>query len=164
MRMDFDRFDNAHDETLLKRRPWYVLAVALLLLSAVTRQPIAFLAALFAFVIASVPEIWYRLALRHLALCQQVNQKYAFFGETLTLSISVENQKLLPLPWLEIEDEIPEHLTLLTGHSSSGLQSQPGDAGEHLLSLAFPTRDAALPVPLQRSWGLYLWPGNRAQR
>jgi len=118
MRMDFDRFDNAHDETLLKRRPWYVLAVALLLLSAVTRQPIAFLAALFAFVIASVPEIWYRLALRHLALCQQVNQKYAFFGETLTLSISVENQKLLPLPWLEIEDEIPEHLTLLTGHSS----------------------------------------------
>src|SRR6266568_3065035 len=118
IRMDTDRFNKTRDETLLKRRPWYALAVALLLLSAVTRQPIAFLAALFAFVIASVPEIWYRLALRHLALRQQVNQRYAFFGETLTLSISVENQKLLPLPWLELEDEIPEHLTLLTGHTS----------------------------------------------
>ena len=51
MTVDTDRFKNSRDETLLKRRPWYILAVILLLLSAVTRQPIAFLAALFAFVI-----------------------------------------------------------------------------------------------------------------
>src|SRR5436305_1165511 len=66
MTVDTDRFNNSRDETLLKRRPWYVLAVILLFLSAITRQPIAFLAALFAFVIGFVPEIWYRTALRHL--------------------------------------------------------------------------------------------------
>src|SRR5438045_8743984 len=106
--METDRENFAHDETLLARRPWYVLAAALLLLSAVAHQPLAFLAALFALVIGLVPEIWYRSALRHLRIRQQVSAPRAFVGETLTLAISVDNPKLLPLPWLEIEDEIPE--------------------------------------------------------
>ena len=117
MVMDADRFNDARDETLIKRRPWYVLAVALLILSAFTRQPIAFLAAIFAFVIGIVPELWYRYALRDLVIHQRVNRKRAFFGEAVTLSISVENQKLLPLPWLEVEDEIPIQLPLLTGRA-----------------------------------------------
>lgn len=115
--MDTDLLNNFRDETLIKRRPWYVLAAALLLLSALTRQPIAFLAAVFAFVIGIVPEIWYRYALRHLVIRQWVSQKRAFFGEAVTLSISVENQKLLLLPWLEVEDEIPIQLPLLTGRA-----------------------------------------------
>ena len=115
--MDTDRFNDARDETLVKRRPWYVLAVALFVLSAITRQPIAFLAAVFALVIGIVPELWYRYALRNLVIHKQVSQKRAFFGESVTLSISVENQKLLPLPWLEVEDEIPIQLPLLTGRA-----------------------------------------------
>src|SRR6266568_6243667 len=115
--MDTDRFNDARDETLVKRRPWYVLAAALLVLSAITRQPIAFLAALFALIIGIVPELWYRSALRDLVIRQRVSQKRAFFGEAVTLSISVENQKLLPLPWLEVEDEIPIQLPLLTGRA-----------------------------------------------
>ena len=54
--MDADRFNDARDETLIKRRPWYVLAAALLILSAITRQPIAFLAAIFALLLALFPS------------------------------------------------------------------------------------------------------------
>ena len=106
------------DDTLIKRRPWYFLAALLLIFSILAHQPIAFLAALFALVIGLVPEIWYRYALRSLVFRQQLSQPRAFFGETLTLSITVENQKILLLPWLEVEDEIPEHLSLLTGHTT----------------------------------------------
>jgi uncharacterized protein (DUF58 family) len=106
------------DDTLSKRRPWYVLAVLLLIFSILAHQAIAFLAALFALVIGVVPEIWYRYALRNLVFRQQISQPRAFFGETVTLSITVENQKILPLPWLEVEDEIPEYLSLLTGRAT----------------------------------------------
>ncbi len=107
--MDTDRFfgPQFRDDTLLKRRPWYVLAVALFLLSALAHVPVAFLAGLFVLVIGLVPEIWYRSALHHLTMEQRVSQRYLFFGENVTLSISAENKKLLPLPWLEVEDEIP---------------------------------------------------------
>jgi uncharacterized protein (DUF58 family) len=110
------------DETLVKRRPWYLLAAILLLLSIITRQPIAFLAAIFILVLALVPEIWYRYALRDLLVQHQLNQKRAFFGDTITLSLRIENQKLLPLPWLEIEDEMPMQLPLLTGKATTSFK------------------------------------------
>jgi len=115
--MDTDLTYN-RDDTLIKRRPWYFLAALLLIFSILAHQPIAFLAALFTLVIGLVPEIWYRYALRSLIFRQQFSQPRAFFGETITLSISVENQKILPLPWLEVEDELPEQLPLLTGRAS----------------------------------------------
>ncbi len=115
--MDTD-LTNTQDDTLLKRRPWYVLAAILLIFSLLAHQPIAFLAALFALVLGLVPDIWYRYALRSLVVRQRLSQPRAFFGETVTLSIIVENQKLLPLPWLEVEDEIPEQLPLVSGRAA----------------------------------------------
>jgi uncharacterized protein (DUF58 family) len=95
------------DEQLLKsRRPWYFLAAALLLLSLLLRQPLIFLAAAFMLIVASVPELWYRQALRHLLVKQQVNQRNLFFGEEVILSTRIENQKILPLPWLQVENKI----------------------------------------------------------
>jgi uncharacterized protein (DUF58 family) len=114
--MDAD-IQSLRDDTLLNRRPWYVLAAILLIVSALTRQPLAFLMALFALVIGLVPELWYRFALRNLVVRQQLDRRRVFFGEITTLSLSVENQKLLALPWLEVEDEIPVQVTLLTGHA-----------------------------------------------
>lgn len=115
--MDTDRFFH-RDETLIKRRPWYVLAIALFVLSALTHQSVVFFVALFALVIGALPEMWYRHALHHLVVRQCVSMRRVFPGEKITLSISVENQKVLPLPWLEIEDEIPASMTLVTGRAS----------------------------------------------
>jgi uncharacterized protein (DUF58 family) len=120
--MDTDRFFDSqfrNDETLLKRRPWYFLAGTLFLVSAFTHVPVVFLAGLFVLVIGLVPELWYRCALNHLTIHQQTNQHMLFFGEHVTLSLRVENRKVLPLPWLEVEDEIPSLVTVLTGHASA---------------------------------------------
>jgi uncharacterized protein (DUF58 family) len=79
----------------------------------VTQQPLVFVATLFILLIALVPEIWYRYALRHLEVRQEVDQQHLFFGEEVTLSMSIENQKLLPLPWLSVDDPIAPALTVL---------------------------------------------------
>ena len=88
-----------HDQSLLTRwRIWYFLALALLAISLIGQQPIAFLAAFFVSLIAFVPDYWYRQALRHLVFTQAVSQHNVFFGDEVTLSMSIENQKFLPLP------------------------------------------------------------------
>ncbi len=115
--MDTDRLFN-RDETLLRQRPWYVLALALFLLAAFTGHPVIFLFAFFALIVGIIPELWYRNALSHLVIRQHVSQHRVFPGEKVVLSITVENQKLLPLSWLEVKDEIPSSVTLLTGHAS----------------------------------------------
>ena len=102
------------DKDILRhRRPWYFLSFFLLLVGVVTRQPLVFVATLFTLLIALVPDVWYRNALRHLAIRQEVDQQHLFFGEEVTLSISIENRKLLPLPSLVVEDSIAPALTVL---------------------------------------------------
>jgi uncharacterized protein (DUF58 family) len=106
------------EETLLKRRPWYLLAAGLLTLSAFTREPLVLLCALLTLVIGLVPEIWYRRGFHRLTIRQQAHPPALIFGAEGVLTISVENYKLLPLPWLEIETELPASLTPLNARSA----------------------------------------------
>ena len=102
------------DQDILRyRRPWYFLAVFLLLAGVITPQPLIFVATLFTLLVALVPELWYRYALHHIAVQQEVDQQHLFFGEEVTLSIRIENQKLLLLPSLYVEDSITPALTIL---------------------------------------------------
>lgn len=103
-----------YNRALLKqRRSWYYLALALFVLSILTRQPLVVLAGVFTLLIGLVPDIWFRLALRHLIVRQSVDHEHLFFGEKVTLSISVENRKFLPLPWLQVEDAVTPPLTVV---------------------------------------------------
>ncbi|GCE19245.1 DUF58 domain-containing protein [Dictyobacter kobayashii] len=114
--------DESTNQLLKKRRPWYYLALGLIGLSVITRQPLMVLAAIFTFLVGFVPEIWYRYSLKHLLLRQKVDHQHLFFGEQVTLSVTVENRKFLPLPWLQLENSISPPLTV-AGTRSSRLQT-----------------------------------------
>ncbi|HEX4203414.1 MAG TPA: DUF58 domain-containing protein [Ktedonobacteraceae bacterium] len=113
-------------ELFRKRRPWYLLAAALFVLSLLVQQPLVFLAALFTTIIAWIPELWYRLALRHLVVQQKVSQQHIFFGEDVTLAVSIENHKFLPLPWLQVENKITPPL-VKSRHEGRSWQLQKTD-------------------------------------
>src|SRR6266516_2931756 len=82
MKVNTDLLPINYDKELLKiRRPWYWLALLLFVFSLFTRQPPLFLAALFTILVAIVPDLWYRNALRHLVVRQYVNHRNVFFGE-----------------------------------------------------------------------------------
>jgi uncharacterized protein (DUF58 family) len=101
-------------EMLKKRRIWYIVALVLFVVSLLLQQPLLFLASLFIGLIGLVPDLWYRQGLRHLLVRQQVDQRHLFFGEDAVLSVVIENQKLLPLPWLDVENKITPPLALLS--------------------------------------------------
>ncbi|HEY7350411.1 MAG TPA: DUF58 domain-containing protein [Ktedonobacterales bacterium] len=103
------------DEQLRARRPWYIVAFVLLIASVVFHQPLVFVAGLLALTLAVVPELWYRFCFAGVIYRRQLEERRAFFGETITFRLSVENRKGLPLPWLEVEDEFPEPLKLHGG-------------------------------------------------
>lgn len=105
-------------ESHKKRRAWYLLALVLFLLSLVAQQPLIFLAAFFSLVVGIVPGYWHRHVLRHLVVRQQIIPQHLFFGEEIVLSVSIENQKLLPVSWLRFENAITPILTILAKHSS----------------------------------------------
>ena len=100
-----------------KRRLWSLGVLLLFLLGWLVQQPLVFLVALFALIVVLLPELWYRYALRHLIVRQHISEQRLFFGEDVTVVLSVENQKLLPLPLLSVENAITPLLTLLNRQS-----------------------------------------------
>ncbi len=119
MKINTELFPNNYDKKLLKRRqPWYWLALLLFVFSLISKQPLLFIVALFTFLVAIVPDLWYRNAFRHLVVRQYVNHRNVFFGEEVTLSVSIENHKFLPLPWLKVENKIAPPFALVTKRTS----------------------------------------------
>ncbi|MCL6645327.1 MAG: hypothetical protein K6U88_10195, partial [Dehalococcoidia bacterium] len=84
----------------------WVLAV-LLLLSILARQVPLFVLSLALLVAAGVSKLYERYCLTGLEYRRRFSQRAARFGDTIELEVEVVNRKLLPLAWLEIEDEIP---------------------------------------------------------
>ncbi|MBA2392401.1 MAG: DUF58 domain-containing protein [Ktedonobacteraceae bacterium] len=108
----------------LKRRPiqnlqgsptdkrWYLLSVFLLILSIPLHQPLLLLVGILLLLILAITDVWALYCFSDLHYQRQFSEQHALFGEEVTLSLFVENAKLLPLPWLEIEDTIPRLLPI----------------------------------------------------
>lgn len=63
-------------------------------------------------------RLWERYALTRIEYSRRLSSKRAFFGDELLLELEVANRKPLPLPWVEIDDEMPEEITFLKGKTT----------------------------------------------
>jgi uncharacterized protein (DUF58 family) len=97
-----------------KHRFWYLLAFLLALLGLLSQQPLVLLAALFTLIFGLVPVFWYQHALRHLVIHAAISRQEVLFGDDITISLTIENRKLLPLPWLRVDMALSPPLVILT--------------------------------------------------
>lgn len=56
---------------------------------------------------AGVSKLWSRLSLVGVHCQRQLSEQRVFPGEYVELKLRVVNRKLLPLPWIQVDDEIP---------------------------------------------------------
>jgi uncharacterized protein (DUF58 family) len=103
------------DENLLSRRPWYLVGVLILLLSLLLRMPLLIVAGLLVVVLGAVPDLWYRFCLSGVIVRRTFSARRAEIGDEVTLALRIENRKLLPLPRLEVADEVPEQGLAIRG-------------------------------------------------
>ena len=95
----------------MNRRLYYI-GLVILIASILFHQPLLVVIGLLVLVITGTTDIWATYCLRQLRYQRQFSEQRVLFGEQVTLSLSVENAKLLPLPWLEIEDTVPRALPM----------------------------------------------------
>jgi len=102
---------------------WLFITFVLLLAAVILRQVPLLLVALLFFLASGVARLWARYALERLEYGRRLSATRLFFGETVTLEIRIANRKLLPLPWVHIQDEMPEEVTFLRGKTSPSHKS-----------------------------------------
>jgi uncharacterized protein (DUF58 family) len=94
---------------------WLALIVLLLAISVALRQSLLFSICLLFLLAAGASALWQRRCLDRVEYRRHLSQPRAFFGEEVELTLELVNRKLLPLAWLEAEDEFPQPLQLVKG-------------------------------------------------
>jgi uncharacterized protein (DUF58 family) len=85
--------------------------------SLLLREAQLFVVGVILLLVATVSFIWERYCLLGLSYRRELGQVRAMFGEEVSLTLEIVNDKPLPLAWLEIEDTVPgTGLTLAPAH------------------------------------------------
>ena len=91
---------------------WLLLSAAIIVLAAILRQGTLLLVGVLLLILYGAAQIWSKYALRQVEYTRHLSSTHAFFGDEVTFEISLANRKVLPLPWVQIEEELDEHLLL----------------------------------------------------
>jgi len=110
---------------------WIALAIMLTIFGFVFRQGNLMLVAVLLLTIVPIAWLWNKLALRGLEYERIFSERRAFQGETLELTLRVSNRKLLPVGWLQVEDQFPLDVPLLDGEL---VASQSSSTVGHLVT------------------------------
>jgi len=92
---------------------WVALAIMLTLFGLVFRLKGLMTVAVLLFTIVPIAWLWNKYALHGLHYERLFSERRAFPDETLELTLRVSNLKLLPVGWLQIEDQFPLGVPLL---------------------------------------------------
>jgi len=102
---------------------WLFIAALLFIISLILHQVPLLLVSLLFFLTGGVARLWKRYCLTRVEYQRRLSANRVFFGEEVQLEIEVANRKPLPLPWIQIDDEIPAEVTLLKGRTSPTLET-----------------------------------------
>ncbi len=94
-------------------RGFFTIAVIVFVVGVVTRQLTLLSVGLLAILILGAAWGWQRYCLRGVAYTRRLTEDHIFWGESTELTITVVNRKLLPLSWIETDEEISAKLTFV---------------------------------------------------
>lgn len=92
---------------------WLYGAGVLILIGMLLRERALTLLGLLTLVTAGGAWLWARYSLDRVEYSRSLSGTRLYSGESVTMTFSVINRKLLPLAWLDIEDQISESLRVL---------------------------------------------------
>ncbi|RME43329.1 MAG: DUF58 domain-containing protein [Chloroflexi bacterium] len=89
------------------------VVIVLLILGAILGQSALLLIAILLVTVVPVSWLWNRLVLKRVTYSRAFSEQRVFAGETINLSVSLANAKLLPVPWLKVQDQFPAELEVV---------------------------------------------------
>ncbi len=101
------------------RQNWIRLSVLLILLGLFLRDYALFVLPVLLLVTIGAASWWNSRALNDVIYRRRVTRTRAFPDETIEIDVLIENDKLLPVPWLRVEDTWPQDLLVAEGSATT---------------------------------------------
>jgi uncharacterized protein (DUF58 family) len=100
-------------------RYWFLVPLLILIVSLLMHQVPLLMVSLLLFLAGLVAQLWGRYCLSRVDYKRRLSSDRVFWGEEVELDVEISNRKILPLFWLQIDDEIPTEVTFLKGNISA---------------------------------------------
>ncbi len=86
----------------------WVLVAGLLIFFGLAASSVALLA-LGALILGTggIARLWSRLSLEDVVYSRTLSEHRLFVGESVDIRLTIENRKILPVPWLEVREQLP---------------------------------------------------------
>ena len=107
-RSNHHSFDPTYDNQFSDA--WVFFAIVLTLLGLALNSIVLTTAAVLLLVISGISWLWAAASLRGLTYHRRFSEYRAFQGEVIELTLEVRNAKLLPQPWVTVQDSFPHVL------------------------------------------------------
>ncbi len=98
---------------------WVFVSILMIFIGLVASQGLLLVVGSLVLVLTIAARIWERYAFRAVSHSRSISRKRAFIGDTVDYSVSLDNDKVLPLIWVDIQDSFPDGLDL-TGATMRG--------------------------------------------
>ncbi len=100
-------------------RYWFLVPLVIFITSLLMHQVPLLLVSLLLFLAGLLAQLWGRYCLSRVEYKRRLSSDHAFWGEEVEFDIEIINRKILPLFWLQVDDEIPTEVTFLKGNISA---------------------------------------------
>jgi uncharacterized protein (DUF58 family) len=94
---------------------WLLFSCILLFIGLVASQGLLLVVGSLVIIIWLASKLWERYAFRQVSHQRLLSRHRAFIGDTLEYTVSLSNDKILPLIWVDIHDGFPHELDLPGG-------------------------------------------------
>ena len=95
---------------------WGTLFVLLILVGLFSSKGLIIGMGAMGLLVAALSWVWNRLSLEDLEYLRKLDRTRVFAGEKVNLEVEISNNKPIPVPRLEIEDEIPDSIGIKGGN------------------------------------------------
>jgi uncharacterized protein (DUF58 family) len=110
-------------QRMVLNEAWLSLAVVAIAIGLIARQNGLAVLGVVLLVVSLIARTWNHYALQGIVYRRQLEPRRAFIGETVDLTVTTENRKLLPVGWIRLDDEWPDKLHLAAGQEDLHLST-----------------------------------------
>lgn len=91
---------------------WIFVSGLMLLIGLLASEGLLLVVGSLVLVLTIAARIWERFAFRSVSHTRSISRQKAFIGDSVDYSVTLDNDKVLPLIWVDIQDSFPDGLDL----------------------------------------------------
>jgi len=122
---------------LLIEDSWLLAPSVLIGIGLLSSSPVVIILGMLVLGSSTAGRLWARVSLQEVYFTRSLSERRLFVGETAELLLTLENRKGLPVPWIELREQLPRDLpvvgarTLITGTPGLAMLQRNTALGRH---------------------------------